>query len=163
MNTTSRADKTIFTTPSDTEIVATRDFDAPRRLVWAVFTEPKHVSQWMLGPDGWTMPVCEIDLRPGGKWRWVWRKGADGSEMEMTGEYREVVPNERLVNTERWGPEWPETTVTTEFIEQEGRTRTVTTVVYPTKEARDAAMKTGMESGWSVSHDRLDGYLRSIG
>jgi uncharacterized protein YndB with AHSA1/START domain len=80
----------------------TRVFDAPRGLVWESYTNPAHPPNWMLGPEGWTMPVCEIDLRPGGSWHFVWRK-ADGSEMEMRGEYREVTPPERLVQTESWG------------------------------------------------------------
>jgi uncharacterized protein YndB with AHSA1/START domain len=160
-NRTAGRHTTTFTTPSDREIVATRVFDAPRRLVWDAFTKPEHVSQWMLGPEGWTMPVCEIDLRPGGKWRWVWRM-TDGTEMEMTGVYREVAPPERLVNTENWGGEWPETVNTIVFTEEGGRTRTVATVVYPSKEARDAAMKTGMEDGWGQSHERLDAYLPTV-
>ena len=164
MTTANRAGRhtTTFTTPSDREIVATRVFDAPRQLVWDAFTKPEHVSQWMLGPEGWTMPVCEIDLRPGGRWRWVWRK-TDGTEMEMHGVYREVSPPERLVNTENWGGEWPETVNTVVFTEENGRTRTVSTVVYPSKQARDAAMKTGMEDGWGYSYERLDAYLPTVG
>lgn len=108
------------------------------------------------------MPVCEIDLRPGGKWHWVWRR-TDGTEMEMTGEYREIVPPERLVQTENWGADWPETLNTLVLTEEHGRTRTVCTVLYPSKEARDRAMGTGMEDGWAVSNDRLDEYLRKIG
>ena len=97
---------TTFTTPSDVEIVMTRDIEAPRALVFDAYTRPEHVPRWMLGPDGWTMSVCEIDLRPGGAWHFVWRK-ADGTEMDMRGEYQEVVRPERLVNTERWGGDWP--------------------------------------------------------
>src|SRR5258705_10886957 len=92
-----------ITTPSDREIVVTRVFDAPRRLVFEAWTNPKHVPRWLLGPDGWTMPVCEIDLRPGGSWHFVWRK-SNGTEMAMRGAYREVTPPERLGNTEGWGP-----------------------------------------------------------
>jgi uncharacterized protein YndB with AHSA1/START domain len=158
MATKSSSGKTKFTTPSDVEIVATRTFDAPRRRVWDVHTIPEHVQQWLLGPDGWTMPVCEIDLRPGGSWHWVWRS-SDGTEMEMRGEYREVIAPERLVNTESWGAQWPETLNTNVFTEENGRTTVVCTVLYPSKEARDAARKTGMEDGWSVSYDRLDAYL----
>lgn len=153
--------KTTFTTPSDREVVATRAFDAPRTLVWDCFTKPEHVKNWMLGPDGWTMPVCGIDLRPGGKWHWVWRR-TDGTEMEMNGEYREIVPPERLVQTENWGAEWPETLNTLVLTEENGRTTTVTTVLYPSKEARDRATTTGMEDGWARSNERLDEYLRSI-
>ena len=150
--------ETTFTTPSDREIVASRVVDAPRRLVWAAHTTPEHVQRWLLGPEGWTMPVCEIDLRPGGKWRFVWRR-SDGTEMAMTGVYREVTPPERLVNTEAWGAEWPETVNTTVLTEKGGKTTITTTVLYPSKEARDNAMKTGMKDGWAVSYDRLDEHL----
>ena len=161
MKTADRRHATTFTTPSDLEIVAVRTFEAPSRLVWNAFTMPEHVSKWMLGPDGWTMPVCEIDLRPGGKWHWVWRKD-DGSEMAMTGVYLDVNPPDRLVNTENWGAEWPETTVTTTFSEENGRTTVTARVRYPSKEARDAAMKTGMEDGWATSYARLDEYLERV-
>src|SRR4026207_898864 len=119
MTTTVRAAATLFTTPSDREIVMTRVVDAPRRLVVAAHTDPAHVPHWMVGPDGWTMPVCEIDLRPGGAWHFVWRKSS-GVEMEMTGVYKEVVPPERIVSTERWGPEWPETINTVQLTESRG-------------------------------------------
>jgi uncharacterized protein YndB with AHSA1/START domain len=135
--------------------------DAPRRLVWEVWTSPEHLPHWMLGPDGWTMPVCEIDLRPGGAWRYVWRK-ADGTEMEMHGEFREIVPPERLVHTEAWGGDWPETLNTLVLTEENGRTTMTCTVLYPSKEARDAALGTGMKDGWSQSCDRLDDYLRTM-
>ena len=152
---------TTFTTPSDREIVATRAFDAPRRLVWQAWTSSKHVPHWMIGPDGWTMPVCEIDLQPGGEWHFVWR-GADGTDMEMRGVYREIVPPERLVNTESWGGDWPETLNTLVLTERDGKTATVCTVLYPSKEARDAALGTGMKEGWSASYDRLDEHLRTM-
>src|SRR5687768_13172306 len=84
VNTGSRGSVTTFTTPSDREVAMTRVFDAPRRLVFEAWTSPKHVPHWMLGPEGWTMPVCEIDLRPGGEWHFVWRK-SNGTEMEMRG------------------------------------------------------------------------------
>ena len=115
MAATNKAGATTFTTPSDREIVMTRVFDAPRRLVLEAWTSPEHLPHWMTGPPGWTMPVCEIDLRPGGAWRFVWRK-ADGTEMEMRGVYREVVPPERLVSTESWGGDWPETLNTLDLV-----------------------------------------------
>ncbi|MCB9551658.1 MAG: SRPBCC family protein [Myxococcales bacterium] len=152
---------TTFTTPSDTEIVATRAFAAPRSLVWDCHTSPEHIPNWMLGPDGWTMPVCEVDLRVGGKWRFVWRKGA-GEEMEMTGEYREVAPTSRLVNTEAWGGDWPVTVNTTALAEEGGLTLLTATVTYPDRAARDRAMGTGMESGWDTSNNRLDAYLEEL-
>ena len=85
MTPVSRSGGTTFTTPSDREVQWTRVFDAPRRLVFDAWTNPKHIPNWMLGPEGWTMPVCEVDLRPGGTWLFVWRK-ADGSESDFTWE-----------------------------------------------------------------------------
>jgi uncharacterized protein YndB with AHSA1/START domain len=157
---TATTHKTEFTTPTDREVVATRRFDAPRQLVWDCFTKPEHIQKWLLGPDGWTMPVCEVDLRKGGKWRWVWQKSDGGERMEMHGEYLEVTAPERLVNTENWGQPWPETTNTQEFTEEDGTTLTVATVRYPSKEARDKAIETGMEDGWGRSYERLDEYLQ---
>jgi len=148
-------------TPSEREIVMTRVFDAPRRLVFDAWTNPEHLPRWMLGPEGWTMPVCEIDLRPGGAWHFVWRR-ADGTEMEMRGVYREVTPPERLVSTESWGGDWPETLITLTLSEEGGRTTITQSILYPSREARDAALKTGMTDGVSMSFDRLAGYLASI-
>jgi uncharacterized protein YndB with AHSA1/START domain len=150
-----------ITTPSDREVAMTRAFDAPRRLVFEAWTNPKHVPHWMLGPAGWTMPVCEIDLRPGGTWHFVWRK-ADGAEMAMTGVYREVTPPERLVSTEKWGPEWPETINTLTLTEKDGKTTLTNTILYPSKDARDAALKTGMKDGATESFERLDALLRTM-
>jgi uncharacterized protein YndB with AHSA1/START domain len=152
---------TTFTTPSDTETVMTRVVDAPKTVVWDVYTRPEHIQQWMLGPEGWTMPVCEIDLRPGGAWHFTWRR-SDGSELDMRGEYREVVPPERLVSTESWGEDWPETLNTLFLTEADGKTTLTNTMLYPSKEARDAALETGMKDGATVSFDRLAEYLRTI-
>jgi uncharacterized protein YndB with AHSA1/START domain len=161
MTTVNPVATTTFTTPTEREVVITRVFDAPRKLVFDAWTNPKHVPHWMLGPAGWTMPVCEIDLRPGGTWHFVWRK-SDGTEMGMHGVYKEVVPPERLVNTESWGPDWPETTNTLVLTEKNGKTTSTLTIVYPSKEARDAALKTGMKDGTSQSFDRLAEYLRTM-
>lgn len=152
---------TVFTTPSDRELVATREVEAPRALAWEMWTHPGHVPRWMLGPEGWTMPVCEIDLRPGGKWHFVWR-GPDGAPMEMHGEYREIAAPERLVSTESWGGDWPETVNTLVLTEAHGRTTMTVTVRYPSREARNRAIATGMKDGWAVSYDRLDAYLRTL-
>jgi uncharacterized protein YndB with AHSA1/START domain len=158
---TTKVGETTLTTVSERELEITRAFDAPRELVWEAWTNAEHVPNWLLGPEGWTMPVCEIDLRPGGAWHFVWRKN-DGTEMEMRGEYREVAPPERLVNTESWGGDWPETVNTVAFTEEDGRTTVTITVLYPSQEARKAATATGMESGMNRSFDLLDGYLASI-
>ena len=159
MSTTHKARATTFTTPSDREIVMTRVVDAPRGLVFEAWTKPEHPPHWMLGPSGWTLPVCEIDLRPGGAWHFVWRR-SDGTEMGMRGVYREIAPPEGLVATESWGGDWPETLNTLVLTEKDGRTTITQTMLYPSREARDAALETGMKEGASESFDRLDAYLR---
>jgi uncharacterized protein YndB with AHSA1/START domain len=140
---------------SDREIRITRVFDAPRELVFEAHTNPVLVPRWMLGPDGWSMPVCEMDLRPGGAWHYAWRQ-ADGAAMEMRGVYREIIPPSRIVTTESWGGDWPETVNTLELFEQNGKTTLQLTILYPTMEARDAALKTGIEAGIGMSYARLD-------
>jgi uncharacterized protein YndB with AHSA1/START domain len=161
MITKSRTGVTAYETPTDRDVVITRVVAAPRAVVFDAWTNPRHVPRWMTGPEGWTMPVCEIDLRPGGKWHFVWRK-SDGSEMDMTGTYREVVPPERLVHTESWGPEWPETTNTLVLEESAGHTTITLTVRYPSREARDAALKTGMKDGMDQSYANLDRLLGTL-
>ena len=145
-------------TPTDTELVVARTLDAPRALVFEAWTEPRHLSRWLLGPEGWTMPVCEIDLRPGGAWHFVW-ESSDGNQMEMRGAYQEIVPPERVVSTESWGGDWPQTTNTLVLSDKDGKTMITHKMVYPTKEARDAALKTGMTRGMAQSFDRLSEYL----
>ena len=152
---------TSYETPTDTQVVITRVVDAPRRIVFDAWTNPKYVPRWLLGPPGWTMPVCEIDLRPGGTWHYVWRR-SDGSEMAMHGSYKEVVPPERLVSTESWGPQWPETVNTLVLAESGGRTTITLTIVYPSREARDAALKTGMKDGMEQGYARLDALLKTL-
>jgi uncharacterized protein YndB with AHSA1/START domain len=149
------------TTPTEREILMTRVFDAPRRLLFEAWTNPKHLPRWMLGPDGWTMTVCEVDLRPGGAWYFVWRR-SDGTEMGIRGTYREIVPPERLVSTESWGGKWPDTLNTLILSEKDGKTTMTNTMHYPSKEARDAAFKTGMKEGASASFDRLAEYAASL-
>jgi uncharacterized protein YndB with AHSA1/START domain len=161
MVTIARTGVTTYTTPSDKEIVVTRVVDAPRRLVFDAWTDPRHIPQWMTGPDGWTMPVCEIELRPGGSWRYVWRKD-DGSEMAMSGAVKEVSAPERLVTTESWGPEWPETLNTLVLTEAGGRTTITLTILYPSKQARDAALRTGMKAGMDQSLARLETVLPTL-
>ena len=152
-----------LTTPTDREISMTRVFDAPRRLVFDAFTKPELVKRWLLGPPGWTMPVCEIDLRVGGAYRYVWRH-ADGREMGMGGTYREIVPQERLVCTELFDEAWypGEALVTTILAEQGGRTTLTSTMLYVWQETRDAVLKSGMERGVAASYDRLEELLMSI-
>jgi len=160
-NTTHTLGDTRFTLSGDRGFVATRVVDAPRSLVWEAWTNPRHVSHWVLGPDGTTMPVCEIDLRPGGKWHFRWRE-RNGFDLEMRGEYLEVMAPERLVNTESWGLDWSETLHTIVLTEEDGRTTIEVTVLYQSKLARERALGTGMEEGWSQSYDRLDDYLQTM-
>jgi uncharacterized protein YndB with AHSA1/START domain len=153
-----------ITTPSDREIAMTRVFDAPRRLVFDAFTKPELVKQWLLGPPGWTMPVCEIDLRVGGQYRYVWRRESSGKEMGMGGVYREIVPQERLVCTELFDEAWyaGESLITTTLVEQGGRTTMTSTMLYVSQEVRDGVLKSGMESGVAASYDRLAELLASL-
>jgi uncharacterized protein YndB with AHSA1/START domain len=161
MDTANKIGASTFTTPSNREILMTRVFDAPRKLVWEAWTSTEHVPNWMLGPPGWSMPVCAIDLHTGGKWHFVWRHD-DGREMEMNGVYHEVVPPERLVSIESWGGDWPETVNTLVLSEHEGKTLVTLTVLYPSKEARDAALGTGMKGGLAASMDLLATHLTSL-
>ncbi|HKB03916.1 MAG TPA: SRPBCC family protein [Gemmataceae bacterium] len=145
------------TTPTDREVVITRVFDAPRALIFDCHTKPELVRRWLLGPPGWTMPVCEIDLRVGGRYRYVWRH-ADGREMGMGGVMREIVVPERLVQTELFDEDWTggETVATLVLTEKVGRTTLTNTVVYSTREARDGALRTGMTDGMEAGYARLD-------
>ena len=161
MPTIRRIGATTYTTPTDRELVATRVFDAPRTLVFDAWTKPEHLRNWMLGPQGWTMPVCEIDLRAGGAWHFVWRQ-ADGTEMGMQGTYLDVVPPERIVISESWGGDWPETQNTVTFTEEGGKTTMTMTILYPSPEARERAMGTGMKRGIGTSFDRLAALLGTI-
>jgi uncharacterized protein YndB with AHSA1/START domain len=149
------------TAPTDLDVVVTRVVDAPRRLVWEAWTKPVYLSQWLLGPPGWTMPVCEVDLRPGGTWRHVWRRD-DGSEFGINGVYREIVAPERMVCTESWGGDWADSVNTLVLTETAGRTTVTLTISYPSKEARDAAMQTGMTDGMAASYDRLAELLKTM-
>jgi len=141
----------------DREIVMIRVFDAPRKLVFDAFTKPELLKQWLLGPPGWSMPVCEIDLRIGGRYRYVWRRDTDGTEMGCGGVYREIVPPERLVHTEQFDDPWypGESLITTVLDEQRGKTTLTATMLYESRDARDGILKSGMESGVAASYDRL--------
>ena len=151
-------------TPGDREIQVSRDFDAPRSLVFDAFTKPELVRRWLLGPPGWTMPVCETDLRVGGSYRYVWRSEEDGSQMGIRGVFREIAPVERLVATERFDDAWypGEALDTTVFEERRGITRTTITILYESQEARDAARRSGMEYGMAAGYDRLETLLPTL-
>ena len=156
-------DSFTVSTPSDREIQVTRDFHAPRRLVFDAFTKPDLVRRWLLGPPGWTMPVCEIDLRVGGAYRYVWRKEGE-KDMGMGGVFRDIVPSERLVATERFDDAWypGEALDTTVFVEDGAITRITITVLYQSREARDTARRSGMEQGMAAGYNRLEDVLSSL-
>jgi uncharacterized protein YndB with AHSA1/START domain len=144
-------------TPSDREIRLTRLFDAPRSLVWEAMTRPEHVKRWWgVLSDRHSVAVCEIDLRVGGAWRFVGR-GPKGDYPAFYGVYREIVPPERIVFTELFEP-YPDggSVVTTEFTEEQGKTRMTVTALYPSLEVRDIVIGTGMAKGAATSYDRLE-------
>jgi uncharacterized protein YndB with AHSA1/START domain len=151
------------TTRGDREIVMTREFDAPRKLVFDAFTKPELIKQWLLGPPGWSMPICEVDLRVGGKYRYVWRH-TNGNQMGMGGVYREIVRPERIVATEKFDESWypGEAVGTVVLVEQAGRTTLTQTVLYESREARDGVMKSPMESGVAAGYDRLEQLLSTL-
>ena len=150
------------TTPSDQEIRMTRLFNAPRHLVFEAMTKPEHVKQWWgrLG-EGYSVPVCEIDLRVGGSWRFVNRhpKG----EAAFYGEYREITPPSRLVFTEIF-EQFPDSVsvVTTELTDEGGKTRMTATVRYPSLDVRDMVLASGMSTGAGISYDRLEDLVAAL-
>jgi uncharacterized protein YndB with AHSA1/START domain len=153
-----------LSTPGDREIAIERDFNAPRTLVFDAFTKPELVRQWLLGPDGWTMPVCQIDLRVGGAYRYVWRKDSAGIEMGMGGVFREVTTPKKLVATEKFDDAWyPGEAIDATVFEEKGEiTKVKLTVLYESKEARDTASRSGMEHGMLAGYNRLEELLASM-
>ena len=150
------------TTPSDREIRMTRLFDAPRDLVFEAMSKPEHIKRWWgcLG-EGYSVPVCEVDLRPGGAWRFVNRH--PHGEAGFHGVYREIAPPERVVFTEIYDP-FPdaESVVTAVLSEEHGKTRLTVTSLYPSVEVRDMVLKTGMANGAAISYDRLEEVAREL-
>ncbi len=151
-----------ITTPSDREIAMTRVFAAPRALVFDAWTKPELLKRWLGVHAGWTFAVCEVDLKVGGAYRFVWR-GPDGNEMGMGGVYREIVQPERLVNTEKFDDPWyaGEALDTMVLTERDGKTTCALTMRLESKEARDGVLKSGMESGLAEGYDRLEELLTS--
>lgn len=153
------------TTPSDTEILITRVFNAPRPLVFQSLTDNEFLKRWLLGPPGWTMTESVSDLRVGGKFRHEWKHEA-GQEMAMVGVYREVTPPVRIVRTECFefgcASQAGEQVAVLELSDQGERTLLTLTVQYPSKEARDATIASGMERGISAGYERVDAILESL-
>ena len=161
-NTVENFGKLQVTTPSDREIAMTRVFDAPRGLVFDAWTKPELLKRWLGVRGGWTFAVCEVDLKVGGSYRFVWR-GPTGAEMGMGGVYREIVRPERLVATEKFDEPWYEGEAldTTTFVERGGKTTATTTVRYASREVRDAVLKTPMLTGVAESYDKMAEVLAS--
>lgn len=159
-------EKAQVTMPSDREVKVMRSFRAPRALVYKAYTEPALVRQWMLGPPGWSMPVCEMDVRAGGKYSWRWRNDAGDQEFGFKGTFREVQPPSKIVHTEGYDPGtvgggYPdgEALITTLFEESDGVTTVTTLMDFGSRELRDAAVKTGMTDGMEQSYQLLDNLL----
>ena len=159
-------DKAQVTLPSDREVKVVRSFRASRALVYRAYTEPDLVRRWLLGPPGWSMPVCEMDVRVGGRFQWRWRSNQDDSEFGFTGTFREVQAPSRLVHTEAYDPGTvggghpSEDAIVTVTFTEDGGTTTVTTLIdFGSKEARDAAVATGMTDGMEQSYQLLDRLL----
>jgi uncharacterized protein YndB with AHSA1/START domain len=153
--------------PSDTEVRVTRDFHAPRKLVWDAHTVPKLVQKWMLGPPGWSMPVCEMDVRPGGKYRWRWKSDANGQEFGFHGDFKEVDAPAKFTHAEFYDPgdiggamdvSQP-AMIRTSFAEKNGVTSLETVMKFASKEIRDAAVSTGMTDGMEMGYERLDTFF----
>jgi uncharacterized protein YndB with AHSA1/START domain len=156
--------KSTVSLPNDRDVVVVRAFNAPRTLVFDAWTKPELVQRWLLGPPGWSMPVCEMDVRPGGKYRWRWRSDEDGKEFGFAGEFREVERPSRIVHVERYDPgdvggEMGEALVTSVLTEEAGVTTHTMTIRYESKDVRDAALKTGMTDGMEQSYQKLDEVL----
>lgn len=152
--------------PSDEEVEVTRSFKAPAALVYEAYTKPELMKRWIGGHPGWSMPVCEMDVRVGGRFRWRWRSDDDGREFGFHGEFREVEPQALLRHTEFYDPgdigdsmgDEP-AMVTVRFEEREGSSTVTTRIGYASKEDRDAAMATGMTDGMELSYQLLDELL----
>jgi uncharacterized protein YndB with AHSA1/START domain len=150
-------------TPSDREIAMTRVFDAPRDLVFHAYTTPALVKRWLGVHGGWSLDVCEIDLRVGGAYRYVWRK-QNGAQMGVRGVYREVVPPERIVATEVFDESWypGEAVGTAVLTEHGGRTTLTLTVLYESREARDGVLRSPMDTGVAAAFDKLAEIVASL-
>jgi len=153
------------TAAGDREIVITRDFNAPRTLVWETMSKPEFLKRWLFGPPGWEMTVCEDDPRVGGTFHWEWA-GPGGVGMKMTGVYQELVPPERAVRTEVFEsgciPQMGEQLATLVLTDHGDKTTLTLNVLYPSKEARDGALAGGMEHGMAAGYDRLDEILETV-
>jgi uncharacterized protein YndB with AHSA1/START domain len=147
----------------DREILFSRTFNAPRNLVFDAMTKPELIKRWLGVFGGWTMAECQVDLRVGGKYRYVWH-GPDNARMAMGGVFREIVPNERWVQTEKFDDPWyaGEAVGTATLVERGGKTFYSAVQVYTSKEVRDGVLKSPMESGVAKSYNALDEILATL-
>jgi uncharacterized protein YndB with AHSA1/START domain len=154
-----------ITAVSDREIMMTRVFDAPRALVFEAMTTPALVKRWLTGPAPWIMSVCEMDLKVGGAYRYVWSNPKNGESMGAGGQYEEIVRPERVVSSERFDKAWyaGAARVTQVLSESGGKTTLTMTLRYESKETRDMVLKSPMEKGVGISYDNLSGLLAEIG
>ena len=165
--------------PSDTEVLVKRSFDAPVKLVWRAYMEPDLLRRWCSGLPGWSMPICEMDMRVGGKYRWRWRSDENGQEFGFTGEVLEVTPHAKIVHTQIYdagdlggcassGADIPDamgsepSIITVTFQEANGITNVTTNIKFASKADRDAAFATGMTDGMEMSYQKLDGMLGEL-
>lgn len=151
------------TTPGDREIVMTRVFNAPRQLVFDAMTRPELLRRWFDGPPGWSLVVCEFEARVGGAYRFAWR-GPDGTEMGVRGVCREFDPPARMASTEKFDQAWypGEAVSTVQLVEQDGKTTLTLTIVYESREIRDAVLKSPMEDGMAYGYDKLAALLTAV-
>ena len=156
------------TLPSDREVRVVRSFEAPRQLVWDAHTNPKLITRWMLGPPGWSMPVCEMDVRVGGAYRWRWRSDEDGKEFGFFGKFTEVNAPAKLAHEQNYdpgdvgGPMSNEPAIVSNaFEENNGVTTMVVTMLFPSKAARDSAVASGMTNGMEIGYTRLDDMFKA--
>lgn len=153
-----------LSTPAETQVEVVRSFDAPVALVWKMFTEAELISRWILGPPGWSMPVCEMDFRVGGKYENRFRNDEEGTEFGWIGEFREIEMLSKFVQDEYYGTGNEEdmvnaSVVTTTFQQTDGITTVATLIEYASQEARDAALAMGMEAAMEMGYCRIDEML----
>lgn len=157
-------------TPSDREVLVKRSFNATVDLVWQAYTEPALMRRWLTAMPGWTMPVCEMAVHVGGKYRWRWRNEEDGQEFGFAGEMLEVELHSKIAHTQFYDPGDGEfgsmgdepSIITVTFKESDGITHVATSIKFASKADRDAAVSTGMTDGMEMSYQSLDGVLDSL-
>lgn len=158
------------TLPSDREVTVVRVFDAPAHFVWDAHTKPDLIKRWLVGSDGWNMPLCTVDLRVGGRYRYIWQNVETGARFGAYGEHLEIVTLERIVTSEvmdglglgeiindepAWGAGDPAINTLT-LSEADGKTTLCLNMLYPSQEVRDMAVQSGMSDGMAMGYDRLD-------